>query len=231
MTEVVADRIAKPLGVVGDLYIGHVPHSEWPRIARLERTREVGRRPSFCCWKRLVSKLESAALVLVGNSTLWKEICLPSSNGFMTARAVARMYGALANRGVLADGSRLVRADTVDALTALAFNSSGAWPPVPRRGSDVANSYLSCGFSPWPDEDMHGHRHILGHDGMGGCFAYADMQRQLGVAVLKNSYSHGFSESSLRVDVCRAVQSFADADHHTPKSACWPCRSGGRRKT
>ena len=37
--------------------------------------------------------------IRAGNSALWRSVCLPSSNGFFTAGALARMYGALTNSG------------------------------------------------------------------------------------------------------------------------------------
>ena len=74
------------------------------------------------------------------------------------------------------------------------------------RGSP-AKARLTCGFAPWlagiveerlfsrqQAEGSHGggtvpRLVILGHDGMGGCSAYADLSSGLAIAVLKNAYS------------------------------------------
>jgi hypothetical protein len=54
--------------------------------------------------KRILSMLECRLFVAIGNSRKWRGLVLPSSNGFVSARAVASMYGAIVNQGALADG-------------------------------------------------------------------------------------------------------------------------------
>jgi len=48
---------------------------------------------------RVSAPLEGLLLALLLNAPFWRRLCLPSSNGLMTARAVGRVFGALANRG------------------------------------------------------------------------------------------------------------------------------------
>ncbi len=48
--------------------------------------------------------LECRLFVAIGNSRKWRGLVLPSSNGFVTARAVASMYGAVVNQGALVSG-------------------------------------------------------------------------------------------------------------------------------
>jgi hypothetical protein len=57
--------------------------------------------------------IESFLFCTIGNSDVWRNVCLPSSNGFFTANALGRMYGALANSGSLAaaDGNQV---DSID---------------------------------------------------------------------------------------------------------------------
>jgi hypothetical protein len=53
--------------------------------------------------------IESFLFRTIGNSDVWRNVCLPSSNGFFTANALGRMYGALANSGspAAADGNQV----------------------------------------------------------------------------------------------------------------------------
>ena len=115
-----------------------------------------------------------------------------------TARALGAMYGALANGGALADGTVVLSVGGTAALRRRAADPAldvEGWPTHGRQ---------TCGFSPWLGhqlETAYGLAHqkklspqqkrltILGHPGMGGCCAYADLDSGLAVAVLKNSFS------------------------------------------
>ena len=104
---------------------------------------------------------------------------MPSSNGFFTAGAAARMYGALANGGALdrAEGNhRIVSPATVAEVVE-------SWKDtVPTRGevragkSQVARRAL--GFSPWLDERVAADADTvctLSHFGMGSCVAFGEV--------------------------------------------------------
>ena len=55
--------------------------------------------------------LEMLLAVAVANSRWWQQGCsLPSSNCLLSARALAKMYGALANKGVV-DGQQVFSAE------------------------------------------------------------------------------------------------------------------------
>ena len=57
--------------------------------------------------------MECFLFVRIGNSQIFRAVCLPSSNGTYTARAIGAMYGALANDGKLADGPLVLSARCV----------------------------------------------------------------------------------------------------------------------
>jgi len=71
--------------------------------------------------QRVFSWLEGWVFVAAGNAALWRKVCLPSSNGFFTVDALARMYGALTNAGTLAPSEgqhTLVQSSTLDQVVA-----------------------------------------------------------------------------------------------------------------
>jgi hypothetical protein len=72
-------------------------------VAHVFRCRRRGVTALFL---RAAACIEALAFCVLGNLPTWRAICLPSSNGFMTADALARIYAALANDGALAPQSR-----------------------------------------------------------------------------------------------------------------------------
>ena len=114
---------------------------------------------------------------------------LPSSNGFFTCRSVARMYGALANGGLLEDGSRLVSPKAVDVLHQ---SLAGERVPPPGDATTARATWgrLGLGFGPWEVQELHGSlaASSYGHGGIGGCVGFSCPATQLGVCVMKNTY-------------------------------------------
>lgn len=211
-----AASLARLLGVrPSELRLGEVLNGEEP--ARLSMPlAAIGRDAWHAAWERLGSTtslhtslllalaplavaaalmlcvaavLESVVCVGLANCRLFLRLCLPSSNGTFTARALGRLYGALANGGVLADGTVVLSAAACAQLETLSLDMSldvGGFPAAGRQ---------TCGFSPWLGAQCEsrwrspGRLAILGHTGMGGCCAYADLSSGLAVAVLKNAFS------------------------------------------
>jgi CubicO group peptidase (beta-lactamase class C family) len=101
------------------------------------------------------------------NSIPWRTREIPSVNGQGTARAVARIYGALAAGGVM-DGHRLLR------LSALApFLVQQKPDPIPPEGLRLR---MAVGFmlnSP-PSRPMGPHPETFGHSGAGGAQGFCD---------------------------------------------------------
>ena len=145
----------------------------------------------------ILALIGSAFGAFIGNARFFLRPCLPSSNGFFTARAVGAMYGAIANGGALADGRRILSAAMVTELRQRASDASQDVAGFPRPGRQT------CGWSPWlgaqvearvqnsrQTEDAAPTRlAILGHDGMGGSCAYADLDNNIAIAVLKTAFS------------------------------------------
>lgn len=167
--------VAAPLGIPKDeVFVGCIPEDMEGCISRIETapcpTTQLRRtvaaakgqgsvKGSVRRWLELniAGPPEAWAISGVLNLPLWRRLCLPSSNGAMTARAVGRIYGALANGGHLysgADGSdEFASESSVKALAGRVFESANSGEPLPCRHPDGDHDHIrarmSCGFFPW----------------------------------------------------------------------------------
>ena len=93
-----------------------------------------------------------------------RQACIPASNGFGTADAVARHYAALVGPGV--DGVRLLSEATIDDATEPVGEGWGA------------------GYGLWGPEEARGV--VFGHGGYGGATGFADRRYNLAVGLVKS---------------------------------------------
>jgi CubicO group peptidase (beta-lactamase class C family) len=102
-----------------------------------------------------------------------RRACIPASNGFGNARAVARHYAALTSKG--AGGVRLLSDATIteatrwDAVAAVAAPGTGRW----------GLGYALLGPASEPGSEF-------GHGGYGGSIGFADLQRSMAVGIVKS---------------------------------------------
>ncbi|GHJ49209.1 esterase [Catellatospora sp. TT07R-123] len=173
LAQALAEQVAGPLGVGGELFFG-VPEAELGRVARLG---EHGWQPALAY---LSANLPHIDLVVppavrpdaaLGNRPEFLRADVPAT-GTMSARAAARMYAALLGA---VDGVRLISPERLARVTAVAMDGPD-WvfgQPVRR----------SLGYAV---EDGH-----FGSSGSGGSLAYAFPQLGLAVAATKNQMSFG----------------------------------------
>ena len=96
LSDIVRDDIARPLGFEDEMFMGRLPSSDRGRVIRqipLVPPSVEGRK------ERFNAGCDSRIMTTLANSSMWSQMCLPSSNGFFTARSVAAVYGAWANEG------------------------------------------------------------------------------------------------------------------------------------
>lgn len=104
---------------------------------------------------------------------------IPALNGHANARALARMYGALANGGALAGTARVLSPEAVEA--ALAERSAGLDAVL------LAESRFSLGFMlPSALRPFGRGPRTLGHPGAGGALGFADPDAGLGFGYTPN---------------------------------------------
>mgnify|MGYP002842785408 FL=1 len=166
------NEVVDPLGV--DFFIG-TPESEDYRIAdiippapgSLVRTQVE---PSKLTKRSLVPASEEVA----GNpnSRGWRGAEIPGANGHATARAVAKIYGAVACGGVL-DDVYLFSPERVDIMREIQVQSMDEVLELETR--------RSLGFMhPIPDSGDALGSNAFGHNGAGGSMGFADPEYHIG---------------------------------------------------
>ena len=182
-----------------DFYIG-VPASEDARAAEVlappgppsARMQQILQDPTLLANRAFFNPPSPPALI---NTRAWRAAEIPSSNGHATARAVARIYGALACGGTL-DGLRLLDASAIQPATVeqscgldatLQFASRfglGFMLPLPEHFSSVG--FGRQAFGP--------NGRAFGHWGTGGSVGFADPDGRLGFGYVMNQHKVGSPE-------------------------------------
>ncbi|MGW4333222.1 serine hydrolase domain-containing protein [Rhodococcus koreensis] len=182
--QVVQDEIAGPLGV--DDFWYQVPGQHRPRIAKLFPHIN----PAGLNWELTSNVLSlvgptrglaEAAMpqgfdVLVRNPAVHDAV-MPGWNGVFSARALARMYGAIANGGTL-DGRRFLRKSTIARMS-----------EVQTRDRDYVlgiRPLWSLGYHRPILASREQPRNAIGHYGVGGSGAYADLDSGLSLGFVTN---------------------------------------------
>ncbi|MDF3305428.1 serine hydrolase domain-containing protein [Rhodococcus sp. T2V] len=182
--QVVQDEIAGPLGV--DDFWYQVPGQHRPRIAKLFPHIN----PAGLNWELTSNVLSlvgptrglaEAAMpqgfdVLVRNPAVHDAV-MPGWNGVFSARALARMYGAIANGGRL-DGRRFLRKSTIARMS-----------EVQTRDRDYVlgiRPLWSLGYHRPILASREQPRNAIGHYGVGGSGAYADLDSGLSLGFVTN---------------------------------------------
>lgn len=177
-----ADEVTEPLGV--DFLIG-TPAGEDYRIADMQQPApppaDAPASPlndpdgPFARATRMRRSLDV-------NSREWRAAEIPSSNGHGNARALARIYGALARGGEI-DGVSLLSAESIKRAAAERVSSHDEVLPMATR--------RSLGYMlPLGDLDQRG-PNAFGHAGMGGSLGYADPDTKVGFGYVMNQMWSG----------------------------------------
>ncbi|HLM87072.1 MAG TPA: serine hydrolase domain-containing protein [Solirubrobacteraceae bacterium] len=112
------------------------------------------------------------------NTRAWRAAEIPSGNGHSNARAVARIYSALAAGGAL-DGVRVLGAQTIALATREASSGRDAVLDRPSR--------FGLGFQlTQPERPLGPNPHSFGHFGAGGALGFADPEHALAFGYTPN---------------------------------------------
>jgi CubicO group peptidase (beta-lactamase class C family) len=175
-------EVAQPLHV--DYNIGLLP-DECERCAMFVIPHDAGLRkaldhpesPDGVYWAQLAEDEDF-------NSLAFRTAVIPSANGHGNGRAVARLYGALANGGEL-DGVRILRPGTIELMRAEQHNLQDRIRPrhYHQASGVVRNSPPVAYMGPNPG--------AFGHQGAGGAIGFADPEAGIGFAYGMNLYAAG----------------------------------------
>jgi CubicO group peptidase (beta-lactamase class C family) len=118
------------------------------------------------------------------NSPAWRAAEIPSANGHGTARAIATLYGALAQGGQV-EGIRVISAAALERATALQWHARSAASGLTFRAA--LGFFLNCP----PDRPMGPNPATFGHSGAGGAQSFADPAAGIGFCYAPNRMHGG----------------------------------------
>ncbi|MFZ2177355.1 MAG: serine hydrolase domain-containing protein [Rhodococcus sp. (in: high G+C Gram-positive bacteria)] len=183
-TDLVRTEIAEPLRIPEFWF--HVPKEERHRIAKLfPRINPFGmpwEASSFALSKMPMLRNIADAGMPEGFDQLVRDpaihdYVMPGWNGVFSARALARMYAAIANKGVV-DGRRFLREDTLEQIGEVQTTARDYVLGVRMNWRLGYHSAFVAGRARSP--------HAFGHYGLGGSGAFADPETGLSVAFVTN---------------------------------------------
>jgi len=149
---------------------------------------------------------ESSETYKASSSELWqfyndsrvKHMFLPACNGYFTAKALAKIYGILANDGVYNNKQiinvacinqmRTCQIDIVDDVIGIAI----------KKGMGF---FLNLGYI----------ENSFGHGGISGSIAFADPSRKLGIAILINKMNFDYTYDPIK-EICDLIISIYDSN-------------------
>jgi len=177
------EEIARPLGI--DCHIGLRPEEEaraaefipapLPSAEELSMFAEILKDPQSLLARVF---LNPPILPDAVNSHAWRVAEIPAANGHANARALARLYGALACGGAV-DGIRIIGPRTLE--LAWAEQAAGPDAVIPLYTRLAHGFMLST-----PTERMGPNPRAFGHGGMGGSMGFADPDVRLGFGYTMN---------------------------------------------
>lgn len=197
ISQVLREDVAGPLGIGDELFFG-VPESELGRLARLEDAEGSAEFLAAMPDDSPFFKLGPRATVPtaeLGNRTDVLMADIPAG-GKMSARAVARMYGALLGE---VDGVRLISPERLREISAVAFSGVDqimGFPATWALGYSIGRLGTESQETPT----------VFGYGGVGGSYAGADTATGTAFALTKNRLTPDFSASeNLAAIVSKAV--------------------------
>jgi len=178
------DEVAVPLGL--DFHIGLAPEHDGRTAEMISPPREefensslaeVFRDPQSMAYKAFMMAPD---LLVPGhvNSRQWRAAELPAANGHGDARALARLYGALARGGSL-DGVRVLGREAIDQAIEEQSYGVDAILTLPTR--------FGLGFMlTMPEMPLGPNPRSFGHGGLGGSLGFADPDAGAGFGYVMN---------------------------------------------
>jgi len=186
--DVIREEIAEPLDLMDEMYLG-IPDGLDDRLTVLDiwDPTDWGLPLDSEIFEAIPNNREAWAQI---NLMKYRKACLPSSNGHFTAHALAKMYGALANRGEV-EGIQLISAERIAHMQRLITDRMDLVHGIPvRRG---------IGFVLGGPTTIYGPRETsFGHNGAGGSTGFADPEVGLSIGVTLNKMEFAKSRDENR---------------------------------
>ena len=182
MRTLIREELAEPLCTDG-MHLGRPPAQSPTRVAQIIMPQHIPGNPMVnYALTKLAAKMSGGfrsmyfdgVMAAVQGEMPLLDAEMPAANGVVTARALARLYGAIANGGEI-DGTRFLSREIVDGLTGR---------PSRKRDQNIfvpLSFHLGYHSVPFGNV-MPG----FGHVGMGGSFGWADPTSGLSFSYVHN---------------------------------------------
>jgi CubicO group peptidase (beta-lactamase class C family) len=204
--DVIREEIAEPLGIADQMYVG-IPDGVEARLTTLQNPPPP---PPDAPNPLAALPPDADFFKAMPPGTNWnfndmeiRKACIPSANGHFSARALARMYGALANGGEV-DGVKLVApgriADMYRCMTDAPDRVIMGMPIRKGIGFFLGGKTNGVSGAQGPRESA------FGHPGAGGSIAFADPEVGLSVAVTLNKMGSTLQAEGPTFEICELIR-------------------------
>lgn len=197
--DMIQSEIAVPLGLDGEMYVG-IPEGLDDRLATLEIA--VAGEGMPIPEDAEFFKAMPPAMWPHFNTMPFRQACLPSGNGHFSARALAKMYAALATDGSV-DGVQLVKPETLKHMNRLVTNDVDVVLGMPTRKSV---GYFMGGAAEGIHGPMGPRESVFGHPGAGGSVGFADPEARLSVGVTLNKMNYPNPGEGVTLEICDTIR-------------------------
>ncbi|MBR2358614.1 MAG: beta-lactamase family protein [Lentisphaeria bacterium] len=178
--ELLREKITEPLQISRELFFGTDAEAE-TRLA----LPVVSRFADFTDSRNIFS-----------NNLAVRSGCIPSANGFASARAIAKVYAALSGNGV--DGIRLLKDETIKYATQ---SRRADFDPLPNDLGAWAHFGLGYALAGFPENPGA----IFGHGGAMGSEGLAIPELEVGMSFTKNKFNTTHPIHPLRNRISEAL--------------------------
>jgi CubicO group peptidase (beta-lactamase class C family) len=202
--DVIRDEIARPLGVEDEMYVG-IPEGVEDRLTTLGiwdmesilKGMESPPPPGSDFFKAMPSELWRLL-----NLMPVRKACIPGANGHFTARALAKMYAALAGDGSI-DGVRLVSPGRIKEMQRVVTEELDIVLGTPAR---KGIGFFLGGEVNGVVGPLGPRRTAFGHAGAGGSIGFADPEARLSVGVTKNRMEWADPGQGCLLEICDLIR-------------------------
>ena len=198
--DVIRDNIAIPLGVQDEMYVG-IPDGLDARLTTLEIAGAGVGAPIPA--DHDMFKAMPPAMWPHFNHMPFRTCCLPSGNGHFTARALAKMYAALAGDGSIG-GMRLVQPSRIAQMQRVMTRETDRVLMVPMA---KGIGFIMGGEQAGIHGPMGPRESAFGHPGAGGSVAFADPEAGLAVALTINKMQYPLPGEGPTLEICDFIRS------------------------
>jgi CubicO group peptidase (beta-lactamase class C family) len=207
--EFIQEEIAKPLSIEDEMYVG-IPDGLEERLTTLEiwdipsSFREIGYNvpEGHEFYKAMPNHMWSH-----WNKMELRKACIPAGNGHFTARALAKMYGALAADGSI-NGVKLVSPDRIHHMNRMVTDRVDI---VVSRKIRRSIGFILGGIQNGIHGPIGPRLTAFGHSGAGGSVAFADPKEELAIAVTLNKMEMSTPDKGRTLEICNLIRKELDA--------------------